>query len=133
MAYSNEPQLVSIKAGTTFPSTALYKFVILDTDGNAIDPNTTGNVLPFGVLYGVTKTTSTDSEAVPVAYGGVVKVQANASTLSVGNYVACSTDGYAIAPTTDGYVFGICIEGSSGAAGRILTVATIRGPLGATV
>lgn len=129
MAYSDAPQLTSVIAGTTFSSTALYKFVVLDTDGHAIDPNTTGNVLPFGVLYGVTKTTSTDAEAVPVAYGGVVKVQANASTLSVGNYVAASTDGYAAAPTTDAYVFGVCVEGSSGAAGRILTVAVIRGPL----
>ena len=129
MAFSQEPLIVSMPAGTTFPSTALYKFVVVDTDGSVIDPNTTGNVLPFGVLYGVTKTTSTDKEAVPIAIAGVVKVQANASTLSKGNFVGASTDGYAVAPTSDAYVFGVCIEGTSGAVGRIVTVAVQRGPL----
>ena len=63
-----------------------------------------------------------ETEAVPVATWGTVKVQAAASTLSVGNLVACSTDGYAAAPTTDAPAVGICKYGSSGSAGRILSV-----------
>ena len=129
MAYSDNPMITSIIAGTTFATADLYKFIDLDAQGHAILMDTTGNNLAFGVLYGVTKTTSTEAEAVPVAYGGVVKVQALASTMSVGNWVAASSSGLATAPSTDGYVFGRVIEGTSGAAGRILTVAVIRGPL----
>lgn len=129
MAYSDQAQLTSIIAGTTFAAGDLYKFLDLDAQGHCIIMDTTGNNLPVGVLYGVTKTTSTEAEAVPVAYGGVVKVQALASTMSVGNWVAASSSGMAVAPSTDGYVFGRVIEGTSGAAGRILTVIVSRGPL----
>lgn len=130
MAISNQAQVVSVVAGATFSSADLYKFVVLNTSGHAVLPNTTGNVLPFGVLYGYTGTTSAaGSQAVPVAIGGIVKVQMAASTLAVGNYVGSSTAGLGIAPTTDAYTAGVIVKGSSGAAGRISSIKWIDGPL----
>lgn len=130
MAYSVEPTIVSVLAGTTFADGDVYKFVDLDASGNAIIMDTTGNNLAFGVLYGRTNTTSsTGSEAVPVAVAGVVKVRAAGSTMAVGNWVAASSAGLAIAPSTDGYVVGRIIAGTSGTTGRILTMSFIRGPL----
>ena len=75
MAYSESAVIVSRVAATTFSSTDLYKGVVLNGNGHVISPNTTGNVLVFGVLYGRTTTTSTGSQAVPVAISGVAKVQ----------------------------------------------------------
>lgn len=130
MAFSEKAELVSVVAGTTFSSTSLYKFVVINASGHVVDPNTTGNVFPFGVLYGRTNSTSAaGNEAVPVAYAGVVKVKAAASTLSHGQFIGASTAGFAIAPTTDAYTFGTILKGSSGAAGRIISVLVTRGPL----
>jgi len=130
MAYSEKAQLISVVAGTTFADTDLYKFVILDTDGKAIlADNSTGNMLALGTLYGRTATTSTDAEAVPIAIGGVVKVRMAASTAAAGNWVGCSSAALGAAPTTNSYVFGRIVEGTSGTTGRIASVAVIRGPL----
>jgi hypothetical protein len=130
MAYSEKAQLISVVAGTTFADTDLYKFIVLDTDGKAIvADNSTGNMLVLGTLYGRTATTSTDAEAVPIAIGGVVKVRMAASTAAAGNWVACSSAGLGVAPTTNNYVFGRIVDGTSGTTGRIASVAVIRGPL----
>jgi len=129
MAFSESAVIVSRVAATTFSSTSLYKFVVLDGNGNVIAPNTTGNVLPFGVLYGRTTTTSTGAQAVPVAIGGIAKVQMAASTAAAGNFVGSDTGGLGIAPTTDAYTAGQIVSGSSGSAGRIVSVNLFTGPL----
>jgi hypothetical protein len=128
MAFSESVTLVSVTAGTTFASTDLYKFVVLD-GGTVVVPNTTGNVLPFGVLYGITATTSTDANAVPVAIDGIAKVRMAASTLAAGDHIGSSTAGLGIAPSTDGYVAGVIVSGSSGSANRIASVKLFTGPL----
>ena len=130
MAYSEDASIVSKVAGTTFAATDLYRPVVVNSSGHVIVPNTTGNVLPFGVLYGRTSTTSAaGSQAVPVAINGIVKLQMAASTLAVGDYVAASTAGYGAAPTTDAYVMGQIVSGSSGGAGRVVSVKLFTGPL----
>lgn len=130
MAYSESAQVVSIIAGTTFADADLYKFIDLDASGHAILMDTTGNNLAIGTLYGRTNTTSsTGSEAVPVAISGVVKVRMAGSTAAIGNWVAASSAALGIAPSTDGYVFGRIVEGTSGTTGRVASVLVIRGPL----
>ena len=129
MAYSVKPELISLIAGSTFADGDLYKFIDTDAQGHAILMDTTGNNLPVGVLYGRTYTTSTEAEAVPVAVSGVVKVRLAASTASVGNWIAASSAALGIAPTTDAYVFGKIIAGTSGTTGRIASVLVLRGPL----
>lgn len=129
MAYSEKPVLISLTAGTTFADGDLYKFVDIDAQGHAIIMDTTGNNLAAGVLYGRTATTSTEAEVVPVAIGGVVKVRLAASTMAVGNWVAASSAGLGVAPSTDGYVMGKLVAGTSGTTGRIASMLFINGPL----
>jgi hypothetical protein len=108
MAISDAKQ-ISITAGTTFAEAALYSGVTLDSSGNAVLPNTTdtsGTII--GTLYGVTSTTNSNgSQAVPVGYGPIVKVQMAASTLAAGDLAVA---------------WGIIYSGSSGAAGRVVSV-----------
>lgn len=125
-----DAKLISIIAGATFPSTNQYKGVVVNASGHAVLPNTTaaqGRVI--GSLYGLTSTTSAAGvEAVSVAHGPVIKMNMAASTLAAGDSVAWSTAGVGIAPSTDDLMpFGIIIDGSSGAAGRIVTVVRTGG------
>lgn len=132
MAYSESPTVISMVAGATFSTADLYKGLVVNSSGYVTLPDTTGDVTVIGTLYGVTSTTaSTGVQAVPVATAGVVKVQMAASTLAAGGIVAFSTAGLGIAPTTDAYRFGIIVNGSSGAAGRVHSVQVARGPLNA--
>ena len=130
MAITESATIVSRVAGATFSSGDLYKFTVMNSSGHAILPNTTGNVLPVGTLYGRTSTTSAAGvQAVPIATAGIVKLQMASNTLSAGNFVASDTGGLGIAPTTDAYTAGQIVSGSSGAAGRIVSVQLFTGPL----
>lgn len=132
MAHTESATIVSRVAGATFSSADLYKFTVIDSSGHAVLPNTTGNVLPTGVLYGRTSTTSAaGTQAIPVATAGIVKLQMASNTLSAGNFVASDTGGLGIAPTTDAYTAGQIVSGSSGGAGRIVSVQLFTGPLSA--
>lgn len=121
MAISEGPTIESWVAATTFSSTSIFKFVVADAEGHAIDPNST-NVWPIGSLYGQTRTTTTETEVVPVATWGVVKVQAVASTMHAGNVCAASSAGYATVPTSDQVACGVVKYGTSGGTGRVLSV-----------
>jgi hypothetical protein len=120
----SDSKFISVVAGTTFAESDLYKGITLDSSGHAVLPNTTdtsGTVI--GTLYGVTSTTNgAGSQAVEVGVGPVVKVNMAASTLAAGGLVAWSTAGQGIVATTDSANWGIIQYGSSGAAGRIVTV-----------
>lgn len=123
MAVTRNATVVSFVAGATFSTADLYKFLVVNSSGHVVLPNTTGNISPIGTLYGRTSTTSAaGSQAVPVAIDGVVKVQMAASTLSLGQFIGSSTAGLGIAPTTDAYAWGQIVAGSSGAAGRVNSV-----------
>jgi len=131
MAVSESATVASYTAGSTFSTGDLYKGLVLNSSGHVVVPNTTGNVLGVGTLYGRTSTTSAaGDQSVPVGTDGDIKLQMAASTLSAGNFVGLSTAGLGIAPTTDAYTFGVIKYGSSGAAGRVHTVTRIHGPLG---
>lgn len=113
MAYSESATIVSAVAGSTFSAADVYKAVVVNSSGKVVVPDTTGNVMPYGSLYARTATTG-GGEAVPVAIGGNVKVRLSASTLSAGDYISASTNGFWGALTTDGYVAGQIVSGSSG-------------------
>lgn len=120
----SDSKLISVVAGATFAESDLYKGVVLNSSGHATLPDTTDTTDQIiGTLYGVTSTTSAaGSQAVEVGVGPVVKVNMAASTLSAGDTVGFSTAGQGIAPTTDSEVFGQIQYGSSGSAGRIVSV-----------
>ncbi len=126
MAHSESPVIVSAVAGATFSTADLYKLVTLTASGEVII-STSSDTLSFGSLYGRTRTTSsTGIEAVPVAVGGVVKVQLAASTKAAGNWIAGSSAGRGIAPTSENQIFGQIVDGSSGGAGRVVSVLVSR-------
>ncbi len=127
MAFSETYTVASRTSGTTFDTDDLYKWVVLNSDGAVVLPTSTGNVLPFGVLYGVTSTTSA-GEAVPVAIDGIAKVRLSASTLAAGDFIAASTSGYGVAPSTDSYTAGQIVSGSSGDI-RVVSAKLFSGPL----
>lgn len=132
MAFYENAVRSSVIAATTFSTGDLHKFVVLDAEGHAILPNTTGNVLPYGVLDSVTVTTSTEKEPVSVVVSGICPVRMAASTLAAGDFIASSTAGLGIAPTTDAYTAGQIVVGSSGAVDRRVSVRLINvGPLSA--
>jgi len=130
MAYDVAPTIVSFPAGTTFAASDIGKAVVVNASGQVVVPNTTGNILPQGVLYGRTSTTSA-GEAVPVALlSGIVKVRMSASTLSAGDFIAASTNGFWGAGTTDSYIAGKIVSGSSGGI-RLVSAELFVGPLSA--
>jgi hypothetical protein len=61
---------------------------------------------------------------------GLTKIIAPASTLSVGDLVASSSVGRADPPAAGEYTVGRIVNGSSGGAGRVLTIALE--PIGTT-
>jgi hypothetical protein len=132
MAFTEAAATISLPSGTTFAAADLYKFVHLDSAGAAVLSAGSSNALPFGVLYGVTSTTNA-GQAVEVAISGVVKVNMGASTLAAGGYVASSTLGVGVVASTDGYISGQIVSGSSGSAGRIHSVKLFNGPSAATI
>lgn len=112
-------------AGTTFAKTDLYKFVFVSASGQAVVTSTTSASNAVGTLHSVTNSTAgagTESVAVyPLVGKGPLRLVS--STAHAGNTVAPSSAGYGIAPSTDGSQVGIIVSGTSGAAGRIATVA----------
>jgi hypothetical protein len=127
MAFEDSQTNVSVVAGATFASTDLHKFIALNSSGHAVIGPTTasGNIL--GTLKSVTATTvAAGSEPVTVGtLTGIGRVYMAASTDAAGNTVAASSNGLGIAPTTDQAALGVIVSGSSGAAGRIASVAFI--------
>lgn len=122
MAYSESPTIVSAVAGATFSTADLYKLVTLTASGEVII-STSSDTFAFGSLYGRTSTTSsTGTQAVPVAVQGVVKVQLASSTLKAGKWIAGSSAGFGVAPTSELAPFGRIVSGSSGGAGRVVSV-----------
>lgn len=87
----------------------------------------------LGVINDAGTTGSTKAgQYVSMAWGGVVKMEAEASTLHAGSWISCSTLGRAQTTTNVGdAVVGKVIAGSSGAANRILSVLLL--PVGSTV
>ena len=122
MAFSESPTLASFVAGATFSTADLYKIVHLTTSGEVI-LSTSSDTYGLGTLYGKTNSTSsTGVEAVPVAVAGVVKCQLAASTKAAGGWIAASSDGLGVAPTSELQPFGRIVSGSSGAVNRVVSV-----------
>ena len=135
MAYSEAPVLITVKAATTFTSTSLYRPAYWATSGGVSvgDPGSTSVAAkPAGIAYSFTKTTSTDAEAISLAVGGVVKVKCAATTVTVNELIAYSSDGWGCTPTTNHWVLGRVLEGSSGGAGHVKTVLMFQTPLNYT-
>ena len=127
MAYSQQPTIISMVAGATFSTNDIFKLVHANTAGQAIIA-TSSDTMAIGSLYGSTPSTAgtTASQSVPVAVGGVVKVQLVSSTKAAPNWIAGSSLGFGIAPTSELQPFGQIVSGASGGAGRVVSVLVSR-------
>lgn len=119
------PFTVTASAGLT-----AYRGVALNAAGLAVKPAAGAPIV--GVIREVTSSTASGYTPVAALYtnGMIAKMEATASTVSVGDLVAVSTAGQAVALQAGNYAIGTVVAGSSGAAGRILSV--LLAPIGTT-
>jgi hypothetical protein len=106
-------------ARTLDKSTNQYKAVGLTTAGLAALSFTTNVTLNY---IGVLQEGGSTSQAANVCVGGITQFRMSASTLSAGDVVGASSLGLGIAPTSDNAPIGRILYGSSGGAGRLVTV-----------
>lgn len=105
-----------------------YRFAVVGASGAAYPA---AGAPIDGVIYSSGTTGSTETpRPVTLMTRGVCKVSAPSSTLSVGDLCCASSIGQA-APTSAGdYVVGRVVAGTSGGAGRILSI--LINPIGTT-
>ena len=136
MAVDQSPVFATFLAATTVAqSTASsYKIVFASDSAKTVtvgDPGSTSvSAKPVGVYYGSgTYTTTTDAEAIKVAISGIVKIRMAASTVSVGELIAASSDGLGCTPTTNMWVVGRQIDGSSGIINHVVSALWFPAPI----
>lgn len=126
MAWENLDNPITIPASTGLTQ---HRFVIVNTSGNLAYPAAGAPVDGVLVSSGTTASTS-DRQVGSVQVRGVAKVSAPASTVAVGDLVTASSVGQAVPSSAGDYVVGRVVAGSSGGAGRILSVLIM--PIGTT-
>jgi len=133
MAYEAEGP-ISLPATTGLRQ---YRFVTMSSTGSGRVKYPNGSTVGQYVLgaiegEGTTGSTRDVSVAIESRRGHVVKIEAEASTLSAGNYCSASTVGRAQPATNAGdYICGFIVSGSSGGANRVLSVMLLD--IGSTV
>lgn len=124
MAYEIPGQLITLPASTGVLNKP-FIFVTVNSSGQAALPAAGASVA------GVTQMAATVvNQAVTVMVSGVSKVIAPGSTVALGDVVAASSVGRAVALSGGAYAVGRVIEGTSGSTGRYLTV--LLSPIGTT-
>lgn len=108
-------------------STNQYRFVAIDASGEVGLPATTATAI-LGVLQ---NKPTVQGQAASIMINGISKITAPASTVAEGDIVQASTLGQAVAHATGGMAIGRIVGGSSGGAGRVLSV--LLAPYGSTV
>lgn len=126
MAFETPDGLITVPATTGLVQ---YRFVSLNTSGYAAKPTDGAAIL--GVVHsGGTTGSTVEPQYITVQTRGVAKVEADASTVSAGDQVAASTLGRVTPLGSGDYSVGFVVGGSSGGAGRILSV--YLAPIGTT-
>ena len=106
-------------AETLSKSTNQYKAVKLSTSGGQVTLTYSTNVAPVGIL----QNSPTTKQVAAVCIQGVTQARmAAADTLSAGDPVAASSNGGLITPSSNSPQIGQMLYGSSGAAGRLVTI-----------
>ena len=126
MAWKNHPNPVTLTASTGITQ---YRFVTASATGVAY-PTAGAAALGVTVSSGTTGSTADNRSVSVVMPGGIVKVSAPASTLSKGDAVTASSRGQAVPSSAGDYVNGYVVDGTSGGAGRLLSIALV--PVGTT-
>lgn len=131
MAFSEVPVMRTAIAATTVSSTALYRIAWIYEDGVIVgDPASTAASAKFaGICYGYSRSTTTDRGVIPIAIGGIAKVACAATTVTVGEILGASSNGWGCTPTTNMWAIGRVIAGTSGGAGHVKSVQLFDTPL----
>ena len=116
-----------------FPTTSTglvqFQFASISTSGNLIA--CTSNLNPVGVLQEGSTNSTVPPRSLPVMSYGISKLKLDtATTVGVAQVVTATTAG-AIAPAAGDVVAGLIVEGTSGAANRIVSI-LLSGPTGST-
>lgn len=119
-----------------FASTGIrqHRFVVVKSGGIGYPNASTVGQSVTGVLISSGSTGSTDETQYTgtIQLSGIVKVEAESSTISKGDLVSASSVGRVQSSSNAGdFIVGRCIGGSSGGANRVLTIHLQ--PLGSTV
>jgi len=123
MAVEFPGKVVTSPAGADL-STSQFRFVTINGNGQAVIASTGAPV--FGVLQNKPKL----GQAASIMVDGISKMVAPASTLSAGDLVAVGANGQPAPLAAGNYAVGRVVRGSSGGAGRILSVSIE--PIGTT-
>ena len=100
---------------------AAYRAVTVNSAGKAAYP-TLGQPIVGVLRTGSTHSTRDDQVCEVYPLGSIAKMNAVGTTIAAGDYVQATSVGRAKATTGGSYRIGQVIAGSSGAAGRILSV-----------
>ena len=128
MAYEIAGQMITVPWGSTAAATTAdqYTFMVIDSNGRAINPNTTSFVRPIGVLQ---NRPSAQGAAATIMINGVTKIRAAASTIGVGDSVAATTAGSIVAGGSTGFPrVGFILAGSSSTSVTYKTLLLAPGP-----
>ena len=100
-----------------------YCAVGLTTAGQATIKFTTNvNGLSTAQVIGILQNNPTTAQVAAVCVAGVTKMRMAANTIDQGEGVAASSVGLGVVPTSNNWKIGTVLYGSSGAAGRLVTI-----------
>lgn len=114
MAYEIPGFSFTLPAGADFSAAKQFRFVNVDSSGNAVNPSAGGAVV------GVRQNTPTLGDGCTIVQSGIVFVEVGTGGLTAGGNVASSATGTAIAPATGNLIVGRALE--TGAAGTQIAV-----------
>ena len=115
---------------TFIASTGLRQFRAVVYSGTAMGYPSAGAAIDGVIVSDGTTGSTSASQVVAVQSYGVAKIEASASTLAAGDLCAASSVGYAVPSSAGDYTIGRVVDGSSGAANRVLSVLLL--PIGTT-
>jgi len=128
MAFEHKnPDPISFPANST--GLKAKRFCVVNGSGKVAYPAL--GVPVDGVMITSSTGSTADNQPIAMQFMGVARVQAQAaSTLSVGDLIAASSEGRIVVPGAGGNTVGRIVEGSSGSSNRILSVLLM--PIGTT-
>ena len=126
---ARENPVLVVPFPTTSTGLVQFQFASLSTSGNLVACTT--NLQPFGVFQEGSTGSTVPPRSLPVMVYGISKVKLDAaSTVGVGQLVAASTNGV-IGLAAQDVAAGLVVEGTSGGAGRVVSV-LLSGPAAST-
>ena len=130
MAYEIPGRCITVPASTGLKQ---YRLVSLSTaaatQGRAVFPAAGAPVLG-SVSYAGTTGSTTKPQYISVQVDGVAKIEAASGTVAAGDLVSASSIGQVKSLGAGDYAVGMVVGGSSGGAGRIVSVQLL--PIGTT-